>query len=406
MSNHRFAERMSNLTASATREILKITERPEFISFAGGLPAPEHFPVEELSEITSQLLAEEGSRALQYAPTEGYRPLRAWIADHMNAEWSTRVGVDDILITSGSQQGLDLTAKLFLDQGDCVICESPTYLAAISAFKIFRPRFVDVPADEEGMDLDILEKRLSIERPKLIYVVPNSQNPSGRTWSIERRREFMAIATRYEVPVVEDNAYGDILLDVSSLPSLKAFDSTGGVVVLGTFSKIYCPGLRVGWLAASQPMYEKYVILKQAADIHTSIFVQMITARYLASGRFEPRLERIRQTYRERRDAMLKALDEEMPPGVRYTRPAGGMFVWLDLPEGIDVRPLFQRCLEQKVAFVPGSPFFPAGGHHRTMRLSYSSMPPDRIREGVRRLAAAIREMMAEGKAERVALGA
>lgn len=393
---YRLARRMSELTASEIREILKVTARPEVISFAGGLPAPELFPGADLAEEAKRLLEEEGPRALQYSTTEGYPALRKWIAERMNSAWGTRLATDEVLITSGSQQGLDLTAKLFLDEGDVVFTESPTYLAALGSFKVCLPRFVEIPTDDEGMLLDVLEARLQEERPKLIYVVPNAQNPSGRTWTRERRQRFMEIVTRYEVPVVEDNAYFEVLFEDQDLPSLKHFDTKNLVICLGSFSKVLCPGLRVGWVAACPEILGGYVILKQSTDLHTSSFSQMLISRYLQTCDFEGRLARIRDTYRHRRDAMLAALEEEMPQGVTWTRPAGGMFLWLTLPEGIDGHQLLARCLERNVAFVPGAAFFALGGHRNTARLNYSNMPPERIREGVRRFAQTIRQMLAE----------
>lgn len=393
---YRFASRMSELTASEIREILKVTARPEVISFAGGLPAPELFPGDDLAEEAERLLKQEGAKALQYSTTEGYAPLRAWISERMNGSWGTKVEPDEVLITSGSQQGLDLTAKLFLNDGDLVFTESPTYLAALGSFKVFLPRFVEIPTDDDGMLLDLLEARLREERPKFIYVIPNAQNPSGRTWSVERRRLFMEIVTRYEVPVIEDNAYFEVLFDCPNLPSLKAFDPKHLVICLGSFSKVLCPGLRVGWVAAHPEVLAGYVILKQSTDLHTASFSQMLIHRYLQTCDFEGRLRRIRDTYKFRRDAMLAALEEEMPEGVTFTRPQGGMFLWLTLPEGIDGHALLARCLEQNVAFVPGAAFFAHPGHGNTARLNYSNMPPERIREGIRRFAEVLRTMLAE----------
>lgn len=391
------AKRMDTLRASDVREMLKVTERPGVISFAGGLPAPELFPTEALAEIAAELLRTDGARALQYSTTEGYRPLRERVASRMNAHWGTRVSAEEVLVTTGSQQGLDLSAKLFLDEGDTVFCESPTYLAAISAFKVFSPRFVEVPTDDEGMKIEALEQLLAAGgRPKLIYVVPNSQNPSGRTWTLERRVQFMELLGRHPVAVIEDNPYGEVRFEGEPLPALQSFDRAGSVVLLGTFSKVLSPGLRVGWVAARQPLLEKYVILKQATDLHTCIFSQMLVERYLERFDLDADLSRIRQFYRERRDAMVRALEHEMPAGVRFTRPSGGLFVWVELPANINARELLGRCLDQDVAFVPGGAFFPERSREDTLRLNFSNMPPDRVREGVRRLASVLRQMLAE----------
>jgi len=391
----RFARRMEALKASEIREILKVTQRPEVISFAGGLPAPELFPVQALADVTQKILEEEGTRALQYSTTEGHPPLRSWIAARLAAHGGGRFTADDILVTAGSQQGLDLTGKLFLDEGDVVLCESPTYLGAISAWNVFRPRWVEVPTDDEGMVPEALGQLLGRHpNAKIVYVVPNFQNPSGRTWSLERRRSLMEVADRYDVFVVEDNPYGELRFEGTPLPSIASFDRAGRVISLGTFSKVFCPGLRVGWVAARSPLHEKLVILKQGADLQTSTLTQMQVARYLAENDLDENIARLIPVYRERRDAMLEALEKEMPAGVRFTRPAGGLFLWVQLPEGVSARTLLDECLRHNVAFVPGGAFFPNGGHEETFRLNYSNMPVDRIREGIRRLASALDQLL------------
>lgn len=391
----KMARRMDRLKASDIREILKVTQRPEVISFAGGLPAPEFFPGKALAELTRTLLEAEGQQALQYSTTEGHPLLRQQIAQRLNSLWGTRHAADDILITSGSQQGLDLIGKLLLDEGDTVLCESPTYLGAISAWNVFGPNWVEVPTDEDGMDLQALEERLvRCPQAKLIYVVPNFQNPSGRTWSLERRRAFMALATRYGIPVVEDNPYGELRFEGTPLPALKAFDEAGLVIGLGTFSKVFCPGMRLAWIAVDHPTYEKFVILKQGADLHTSTLHQLQMCRYMERYDLNEDVARIIPVYKERRDAMAEALDQHLPPGVRFARPAGGLFLWVELPERLSARTLLEACLEQNVAFVPGGAFFPNGGHENTLRLNYSNMPVARIQEGVRRLAATITKLL------------
>ncbi len=387
----RFARRMEALKASEIREILKVTQRPEVISFAGGLPAPELFPVKTLAAATQKVFEEDGMRALQYSTTEGHAPLRRKIAERMRATWDAHVSPDQILVTSGSQQGLDLTGKLLLDEGDVVLCESPTYLGAISAWNVVRPRWVEVSTDDDGMDPAALEETLrAYPAAKAIYVIPNFQNPSGRTWSLERRKAFMEIVEKHDVWVVEDNPYGELRLEGTSIPSLKSMDRRGRVLALGTFSKVFCPGLRIAWIAAENPAYEKLVILKQGADLQTSTLGQLQVDRYLDENDLDADIARILPVYRERRDAMLAALDVEMPAGVRWTRPAGGLFLWMTLPERLSARTLLDACVRQNVAFVPGGAFYPNGGHENTLRLNYSNMPVERIREGVRRLASAV----------------
>ncbi len=391
----RFARRMEGLKASEIREILKVTQRPEVISFAGGLPAPELFPVKTLAAATQKVFEEDGMRALQYSTTEGHAPLRRKIAKRMQSTWNACVAPDQILVTSGSQQGLDLTGKLLLDEGDVVLCESPTYLGAISAWNVLRPRWVEVETDEDGMVPAALERTLRTDpNAKAIYVIPNFQNPSGRTWSLERRRQFMEIVERHDVWVVEDNPYGELRLEGEPIASLKSLDRRGRVLALGTFSKVFCPGLRIAWIAAENPAYEKLVILKQGADLQTSTLGQLQVNRYLEDNDLDADIARILPVYRERRDAMLAALDAAMPPGVTWTRPSGGLFVWMTLPEGLSARTLLDECVRQNVAFVPGGAFYPNGDHENTLRLNYSNMPVERIREGIRRLASAVGKEM------------
>jgi 2-aminoadipate transaminase len=392
------AKRMEGLKASDVREILKITQRGEVISFAGGLPAPELFPVKELAEATRRVLEEEGQQALQYSTTEGYLPLREKLAERMSAKCGIRTSAEEVLITNGSQQSLDLTGKLLLDEGDTVLCESPTYVGVISALKVFGPRWVEIPTDHEGMDIDALERRLeNCDRIKLVYVVPNFQNPSGTTWSLERRQRFAEVVMRYPVAVVEDNPYGELRFEGLPLPPIKSFDTKGNIIYLGTFSKILSPGMRIGWLTATKPLYEKYVILKQGVDLHTSTLGQMQIATYLEMFDLDQHLAQVRAVYRERRDAMIRALEREMPKCVSFSRPSGGLFLWVELPAYLDSRELLCRSLELEVAFVPGGSFFPKGNKENTLRLSYSNMPVSRIEEGIRRLARAVKEMMSAG---------
>ena len=390
----KFANRIDSLRASDIREILKITQRAEVISFAGGLPAPELFPVEEIKEISRLLMEESGRVALQYSTTEGYEPLRQKIAARIGRKFQTQASAEEVMITSGSQQALDFTGKLFLDAGDVVLCESPTYLAAISAFRAYQPEFIDVPTDDDGMIIEELERILATtDNVKLVYVIPDFQNPTGRTWSRERRRRFIETVSRYGVAVLEDNPYGELRFEGEILPSIKSMDREGLVIGTGTFSKTFCPGMRIGWLVAAPPVIEKYVLIKQGADLCTSLRNQMEIDLFMELFDFEGNLVRLTELYRQRRNAMVAALEAMMPEGVSFTRPQGGLFLWVTLPERIKAIELLKRCLEQNVAFVPGDSFFPNGGVENTLRLNYSNMPEDRIREGVARLAAAIRSM-------------
>lgn len=388
-----FANRMGNLRASEIREILKLTQREEMISFAGGLPAPELFPVNELKEIAVKVLTEMGKEALQYSTTEGYKPLREKIAERMNRKFKTSVCADHVLITCGSQQALDFSGKLFLDEGDIVLCESPTYLAAISAFKAYGPRFVEVPTDDKGMVTEELEKIIIKEKKiKLIYVIPDFQNPTGKTWSLERRRDFIKLVEKYEIPVIEDNPYGELRFEGEILPSLKSMDKLGNVIFTSTFSKTFCPGMRIGWIAADSKFIEKYVLIKQGSDLCTSMRSQMEIAAYMDLFDFEAHIQRIITVYRRRRDIMVKMLEETMPQGVTFTHPQGGLFLWVELPRQVKAIDLLQDCLRSNVAFVPGDSFFPNGGIKNTFRLNYSNMPEKKIIEGIQRLSQAIKK--------------
>ena len=382
-----YAGRMSDLRASDIREILKVTQHPEVISFAGGLPASELLPAAQLADLARDLLLSDGERALQYAPSEGLAMLRQLIADRLQDRCGLGRTADDVLVVSGSQQALDLTGKVFVDDGDLVLCESPTYLGAINALRAYRPRFVEVPTDDHGMVPAELESRLEgPDRAKLIYVVPDFQNPSGRRWSVDRRRALAEIAARFGVPVIEDAPYAELCFDGEALPPVASFDTEGLVVFLGTFSKILSPGLRLGWVVADPEILRRYVLVKQGADLHTSSLTQLLAARFMLDCDLDGHITRLREVYRTRRDAMLAALDAHMPPSVRYTRPAGGLFLWLELPSDLDARAVLERCLEENVAFVPGSAFFTEPGHDNTLRLNFTAMPVDRIAEGIRRL--------------------
>jgi 2-aminoadipate transaminase len=387
------ARRVQSMRPSEIREILKLTQKPGVISFAGGLPSPELFPAKELAAVTATILEKDGASALQYAPTEGYGPLREAVAARMNAKRQTRVAAEEILITSGSQQGLDFAGKVFLDPGDVVLCESPTYIGAINAFRAYEPRFVEVPTDDDGMVPESLEWILETERPKFVYAIPDFQNPSGRCWSLERRKAFMEIVTRWSIPVLEDCPYAELRFEGDDLPSLKSMDEKGLVIFLGSFSKVFCPGLRVGWTAAAPEILRRFVIAKQGADLHTSSLCQRQVEAYLRLYDMDANVHRIRDTYRVRRDAMVGAMDREFPKDLSFTRPKGGFFLWVEMREGTDARAVLEKALEKEVAFIPGAPFFPCGGHENTFRLNYATMDGPRIEEGIARLAQVLREI-------------
>jgi 2-aminoadipate transaminase len=383
----KMAKRMAHIKASEIREILKITERPEVISFAGGLPAPELFPVREIIEASRIVLEHDGVKALQYSTTEGFQPLREWIAQRMNKHLGTAFDCDNILITHGSQQALDLTGKVFLDEGDVVLCESPTYLAAISAFKAYGCSFVEVPTDDEGMIPSELELRLKAHpEAKFIYIIPDFQNPTGRTWSMERRKQLAALSARFHIAVIEDNPYGELRFEGEFLPSVKSLDAKGNVLCTGTFSKIFCPGYRIGWIAGDKDLIRKYVLVKQGTDLQCNTLAQMEISKYLELNDIDTHIDHIRSTYKKRRDLTVQTMASEFPDTVSYTIPQGGLFAWVTLPAHINARDLLEKCLEQNVAFVPGGSFFPNGGHENTFRINFSNMPEEKILEGLQRL--------------------
>ena len=390
-----FSKRMRFMTTSEIHELLKVTARPDIISFAGGLPAPELFPTEEIAQVARGLLLTEGSSLLQYCTTEGRPTLRDKIARRMWDKCSARVSPDEILITTGSQQGLDFAGKLFLDSGDVVLCESPSYLGAFNAFNAYEPEFVEVPTDSGGLIPEELDRILATTpRCKFIYVIPDFQNPTGRTWSLERRKAFMEVVNKYRLPVVEDNPYGELRYEGSRLPSLKALDTEGLVLFLGTFSKIFCPGLRLGWIAADRKLLSECIKIKQSADLHTSNLDQGIADAYMDRYDLDAHVREIVNLYRHRRDLLLKCMQEELPAEAKWTHPEGGLFLWLTLPEGVSARKVIERCVEMKVVAVIGDAFYPKGKTDQSMRLNFSNMPDERIIEGMQRMGKAVRECL------------
>lgn len=387
-----YARRVGKVKASEIRELLKLIEQPEMISFAGGLPAPELFPVEELIEICTDVLRENGGAALQYSATEGVEPLRRQLSQLMYRN-DMPVSAEQILVTTGSQQALDLAGKVFLDEGDLLFCESPTYLAAISAFNVFMPQFVEIETDDDGIIPESLEKALRERgKPKFLYVIPDFQNPSGRSMSTERRIALLEIARREDLIILEDNPYGEVGFEAEKRPTLKSLDVDGRVIYTSTLSKTFSPGLRVGWIAAEPELLRKFVLFKQGADLHSNTLAQMMAAVFMEKYDYQGHIDKIRRVYRSRRDAMRRAMTEHMPQ-VRITNPEGGLFFWAELPEGMNSRELMVRCLEKQVAFVPGGSFFPEKPKENTLRLNFSGMDEATIEEGVCRIKEAYREM-------------
>lgn len=383
---NKFAQRARLVKSSETREILKVTERPEVISFAGGLPAPELFPVENLKNACNAVLDVEGAASLQYGTTEGYIPLREAISQRMKVIGINST-IENVLITSGSQQAIDLTGRLFINEGDTIICESPTYLAAINAFKSYDATFVEVVMDDDGMVMEELEKKLQKHtNTKFIYTIPDFQNPTGRTLKLERRKRMIELANQYDVLIVEDNPYGAVRFAGEELPPVKHFDTENRVIYISTFSKIFTPGLRLGWICADESFIEKYVAFKQTADLHTDSLAQRITAKYMEIYDMEEHIKKIKAVYKTKCTEMKRSIEEFFPKNLSYSKPEGGLFIWVELPEGIDSTHIFTECLKNNVACVPGTPFFPNGTQKNTIRLNYSNMSNEKIIEGIKRM--------------------
>jgi 2-aminoadipate transaminase len=395
----RFAKRMAGLKASAIREILKVTELPDVISFAGGLPAPELFPVREFAQACQEVLDEEGAAALQYSVTEGFYPLRQWISEYLLRVNNIKCTPEQILIISGSQQGLDLIGKVLLDPGDYVVIENPAYLGAIQAFDAYEAQYLDVASDDDGMRTDDLVRvlRAAKVKPKLLYLVPNFENPTGITLSLERRKQLIAVCSEYGVPILEDDPYGRLRYSGESLPSLMALAASRNCIYMSTVSKIIAPGMRVAWLVIPEPaLYEKVVPAKQAADLHTSSFTQRAVYAYARKpGQIENHIKEMLPVYSRRRDLMLQTLQSSMPDGCSWTRPDGGLFLWARMPESVDTQELLVVAAAKKVAFVPGAPFWVNRDVRNTMRLNFSNASEEHLIEGINRLGELVKDYLA-----------
>lgn len=397
---YRYAQRTKGMQSSVVREILKIVSQPDVISFAGGMPAPELFPIEQIEEACAKVLREHGPKALQYSITEGYVPLREFIVEKMG-RYGIVANVDNVLITTGSQQALDLVAKILLDPGDVIIVEAPTFVGALQSFTAYEASYASVPLDGDGLMVDLLEKKIVETHPKFMYVLPNFHNPGGVTLSEERREDVVSLAHRYGVPILEDDPYGELRFEGEHLEPLVVISARqnggdpagyfkGDVIYMSTFSKTLAPGLRLGWVVAPVEVVRKLVQAKQGADLHTSSFDQMMAYEVMRGGFLEEHVKEIREMYRQRRDAMLAAMDRHFPDGVAWTRPQGGLFLWVTLPPGVDCLELIGVAIEQRVAFVPGTAFYADGRGRDALRLTFATCPTDMIDEGIKRLGKAI----------------
>jgi 2-aminoadipate transaminase len=393
-----YSTTIKGMKKSAIRELLKLTQRPEIISFAGGLPAPDTFPIEQLKAITTEILDTDGASALQYGATEGVTELRQILVDRYKNQ-GLNIELKNLVITTSSQQGLDLLAKIFVNRGDKVIVGLPSYLGGLGAFNSYGAELEGILLDDKGMRSDLLEKKLEElkskgTKPKFIYVIPDFQNPAGITMPKSRRLEIIALAKKYDVLLVEDSPYREVRFDGEPQPTLFELDNSGQVILLGTFSKIFVPGFRIGWVIADERIVDKFVTAKQSTDLCTPTLNQKIAYKYIQKGYFEENLKKTIASYREKRDNMLKAFRDYMPAGVTWIEPEGGLFLFLKLPEHMDAEKLFNKALENNVAFVLGSVFHCDGSGKNTMRINFSFMSKDKTTEGVKRLAKAIKEEM------------
>ena len=396
--NSVFSNSAKGMKRSAIRELLKLTQRCDIISFAGGLPSPDSFPIEQLKEISCEVLEKEGAQALQYGSTEGDNKLREILVNRYRKD-GVDITTNNLVITTASQQALDLIPKIFVNPGDKVICGLPSYLGALSAFSTYGAQMIGIRLDDKGMRADLLEKELEQmkakgEKPKFIYIIPDFQNPAGITMPESRRLEIIEIARKYDVLIVEDSPYRELRFEGEPQRTMLQLDGTGHVILLGTMSKIFVPGFRMGWVVAHEDVIDKIVMAKQATDLCTSAYLQKIAARYFEKGYFDQNLKKIIDSYRIKRDAMLAAFRKYMPQGVKWTEPEGGLFLFLTLPEHMNAEELFKIAIDQKVAFVLGSVFHCDGSGHNTMRLNFSFMSKEQNEEGVKRLAAAIKQQM------------
>lgn len=386
-----FADRMRRMQRSTIREILKITKQKDIISFAGGLPAPELFPIDDFARAMQQAFSEDGASALQYDVTEGFPPLKEFLC-----EWLGRQGIkctpDGMMLTNGSQQALDLLGKVFLNPNDTVLVENPTYLGAIQAFNAYQARYLTVPMDDEGLQIEKAQAILAKKRPKLAYLVPTFQNPSGITMTRSRRQEFLRLAAKKHLPVVEDNPYGYLRFTGEAVPSLYELADGRGVIYLSTFSKILSPGIRLGFVLAEPEIINELVLAKQAADLQPNSLIQRAVWHYGKNGSLDKHIPLITEAYKNRSNIMLQAIERCFPKSVRCYPPEGGMFVWCELPKGASATKLFKKAIEAKVAYVTGSVFYANGGGDNTFRLNFTNSTDNQIREGIQRLGKVLQE--------------
>jgi len=396
-----FSRKAKMLKASEIRELLKITQIPDMISFGGGLPNPSAFPVDVIHQCTQKIFKEDIKNALQYGTTEGLHLLRGALAERMKKVKNINCELHNVLITTGAQQALFLSALCFLDPGDTYLSSVPTYLGAVQAFSAFEANCESIPMTEFDIDIDLLRRNLKRLHktgiiPKFLYTVSSFQNPSGETISLSRRKELLELASEYDFLIIEDDPYGELIFEGKPIPPIKSFDKKGRVIYVSTFSKILAPGFRLGWVVASKEILDKFVLAKQAADLCTNVFSQYIAYEYINGSYLEKQIIEIKKMYKRKRDIMLKALEKYFPKNVKWTIPKGGMFIWITLPKRINTSLMLQKAIAKKVAYVAGSAFYPEGGNYYSMRLNFSFSDDDTIKEGIRRLAEVIKDELSK----------
>ena len=377
-----FASRFDHVTGSAIREIFKVLTRPNMISFAGGSPSAEALPDRECAEIARQVLLNDGKRILQYGATEGYPPFVESLISYLKEHYGFEATPATVLPTTGSTSCMDLLCKAFINPGDTVLVESPTFLGNMQTLRLYEANLVSIPSDDHGVRIDALEEAAKRHHPKLFYVIPCFQNPSGRTLSLERRQQIAELAAKYHFFVMEDDPYRDLRYAGEQLPTIKSFDKDGYVAYCGSFSKIVSPGLRLGYIYGQEDVVRKCAIGKQGSDLHTSNLTQAVVDRFLRQGLLEPHIQAILPGYRDKLNVMADEL-EHFPAGTKFSRPEGGLFLFAELPEALNVTELFQQAVERGVAYVPGSFFYPEGGHHNTLRLNFSNSTLEQIHQGM-----------------------
>jgi len=397
--NSKFSEISKGLKGSAVRELLKYAEKPDVISFGGGMPNPLSFPIKDVEDIVHYILENYGAKALQYGSTEGVEELRELISTRLNSKYNFNARKENIIMLNGSQSGLYMVSKVFLNRKDYVISEAPTYVGAIAAFNAQDPSWLAIDLENDGMDLNMLEKKIKFalnegKTPKFIYVIPTFQNPAGLTWSLSKRKELLEIASKYDLIVFEDDPYSEIRFSGEPVSPIKSLDKENRVIYMGTFSKVLSPGIRLGYIFANDEILRKISLLKQGVDLCTNVFSQYLAMEYLKRGVIDQQVPKIVDLYRKKRDLMLESLEKYMPDGTEWTRPEGGMFLWVTLDKKIDTEILLKKALEKKVAYVIGSAFYPDGRGKNSMRLNFTYSKDNDIIEGIKRLGSVIREEM------------